>query len=98
MRIKTYGTEYLVYLKRGNDTQTVEIIEATGDNEIKGLIDTTFKGRLYNSSDNAPFVRIVVKRLDQIKKVSEVVLKRRCFNLSPRQARIELENAIRMAQ
>lgn len=99
MRIKTYGTEYLIYLRRGDDTQTVEIVEATGDKEVKNLIYNTFRGRTQEpKSGNAPFTKILVKRLNTIKKESEVVIKTRCYNYSPRQARIELENAIRMSQ
>lgn len=98
MRLKTYGMEYIVYLRRGNDTQTVEIVEATGDKEVTDLISNTYKGRFNDESGRAPFVKVLVKRVDRVKKEAEVVCKRRIFNLSPRNARIELENAVRMAQ
>ena len=98
MRIKTYGMEYIVYFKRGGDVQVVEIIEATGDKEVKGLFFDTFKGRTYNENPKASFVSVVIKSVDKVKKESKVVLKNRVYNLSPRNARIELENAIRMTQ
>ncbi len=99
MRIKTYGTEYIVYLKRGNDTQTVEIVEASGNREVVDMISRTFKKRLLMPKNSkAPFVKVTVKRLDQIKKVCSYVMNFRIYNLSPRSARLELENAIRMEQ
>lgn len=98
MRLKTYGMEYIVYLRRGDDTQTVEIVEATGDKEVTDLIGNTYKGRFTDESGKAPFVKVLVKRVDRVKKTAEIVCKRRVFNLSPRNARIELENAVRMAQ
>lgn len=97
MKIKTYGIEYIVYLKRGKDVQTVEIIEATGDKEVVSVILGTFKNRL-TCNGNAPFCKIIVKALDQVRKESRLVMTNRVFNLSPRNARIELENAIRMCQ
>lgn len=96
MRLKTYGTEYIVYLRRGDDTQTVEIVEATGDKEVTDLLSSTYKGRFSDSTGKAPFVIILVKRVDRVKKTADIICKRRIFNLSPRNARIELENAVRM--
>lgn len=98
MKIKTYGMEYLVYFRRAKDTQTIEIIEASGDDEVTGLIYSTFRGRLKNNSVDAPFVKVLVKRLDQIKKTSTVIMSMKVYNLSPRNARIEIENAIRQSQ
>lgn len=98
MRLKTYGMEYIVYLRRGDDTQTVEIVESTGDKEVTDLVESTFKGRFFDKSGKAPFVKVLIKRVDRVKREAEVVCKRRIFNLSPRNARIELENAVRMAR
>lgn len=98
MRIKSYGIEYVFYFRRGSDVQTVEVVDASGDKEVKKLFFDTFHGRTHNENPQASFVKVIIKSLDPIKKVAKVVMLNRVYNLSPRNARIELENAIRMTQ
>ncbi len=98
MRIKTYGIEYVVSFRRGLDTQVTEIVDATGDKEVKNLFYNTFKGRTHNENENAPFVKVIIQSVDRVKKEVKVVMKNRIYNLSPRNARIQFENAIRLTQ
>lgn len=78
--------------------QVTEIVEATGDKEVKNLFYDTFKKRTYNENPNAPYVKVIIQSVDRIKKEAKVVMKNRIYNLSPRAARIEFENAIRATQ
>ena len=96
MRIKTYGIEYVVSFRRGTDTQVTEIIEATGDKEVKNLFYDTFKGRTHNENEKAPFVKVIIQCVDRVKKETKVVMKNRIYNLSPRNARIEFQKAIKL--
>lgn len=111
MQIKPiYPKSYIVRYIRGKDEQATEIVDTNAD-EVHGLITETFKGRFAqprNSTGNVPYTIMQVVVLDNIHKRSEISqftytkngkdFKRpfvRIYNLSPREARIEIEKAIR---
>lgn len=111
MQIKPiFPKSYIVRYSRGKDLQTTELVDATSE-EVHKLIADTFKGRFAqprNSTGNVPYTTMQVVVLDNIRKRSEISqftytkngkeFKRpfvRIYNLSPREARIEIEKAIR---
>lgn len=111
MQIKPiYPKSYIVRYIRGKDEQATEIVDTNAD-EVHGLITETFKRRFAhpkNKDCNVPYTTIQVIVLDHIYKRSNVSqftytkngkdFKRpfvRIYNLSPREARIELEKAIK---
>ncbi len=110
MRIKpTFQKSYLVRFKRGDDIQTTEVVETT-EEEIRTLIVTTFKKRLlypsamrYSTQQTAVqlveldyiakqrrFLNFIYTRKGKDEEIRLALIE----NLSPREARIELEKAI----
>jgi hypothetical protein len=98
MEIERKTTSYLIYYSRGKDEQKTTVVGVKTDNELVQFIRTSFKGRFERPAKLSPKdgVSIKIKKLDHINHQVSTVMNTRIYNKSPRQARIELEKAIRI--
>jgi len=111
MKIKpTFPKSYLVRFKRGDDIQTTEVVETT-EEEIRTLIVGTFKKRILYPSARRYSTRQTAVQLVELdyntkqrhicnfiythKGKDEEMPLALIENLSPREARIEIEKSIK---
>lgn len=99
MEIEQRTISYLINFSHGRNTQSTSVVGASGDEDVVKLIRMTFKGRFKRPTALTPKdgVHIVVKKLDHIRHKMSIVTHVKIFNKSVRQARIEVEKAIRIS-
>ena len=97
MEVERRTISYLIFFSQGKKVQRTPVIGVSDDNELPKLIRSTFRGRFQRPSalTYKDGVRIVVKRLDHVKHTVKFILNTVIYNKSVRQARIEVEKAIR---
>lgn len=100
MQIEHKTVSYIILFARGKDRQKTSIVEVSQEKELKDLILSTFKGRFKKPSalSYKDAVTVTISRLDHIKRQVSQILNVKVFNKSVRQARIEVEQAIRQPQ
>lgn len=100
MKIEQKTVSYTISFARGKDRQKTSVVEVSQEKELKDLVLSTFKGRFRKPSalSYKDAVNVTVNRLDHIKHQMSQVLNVKVFNKSVRQARIEVEQAIRQPQ
>lgn len=97
MKVEERTITYQISYSQGKNVQKTSVIDVVGDDEIKSLIISTFRERFKKPEKLAyrDGVRIIVKKLNHVEHTVESVLTRMIYNKSVRQARIEVEKAIR---
>ena len=97
MKVEQRVITYQISYSQGKNVQKTSVTDVSCDNEIKSLITEIFRER-FRKPEKLSYkdgVRIVVKRLNHIEHTVDSVLTRMIYNKSVRQARIEVEKAIR---
>lgn len=95
---KQKSVSYLITFSRKNDRQRTSVVNVDDEKEIESLIRNTFVGR-FKKPDALTCkdgVNIVVHKFDHIKMLQKKIMNTRIYNKSVRQARIEVEKAIRI--
>lgn len=95
MEIERRTISYLIFFSQGKQVQRTPVTGVSCDDELPTLIRSTFKGRFRRPPTLTYGVRIVVKRLDHVKHTVSILMNTVIYNKSVRQARIEVEKAIR---
>jgi len=100
MEIENRTTTYLIFYSRAGNRQRTSVVGVEKEEDLVNIIRTTFKGRFKRPLALSPKdgVSIQVKRLDHVRKSISLVLITRIYNKSVRNARIDLEQAIRRTQ
>lgn len=97
MEVEQRTISYLIFFSQGKHVQRTPVVGVSSDKELTSLIRATFRGRFKRPQalTYKDGVRIVVKRLDHVKHTVSFVMNTVIYNKSVRQARIEVEKAIR---
>jgi hypothetical protein len=97
MQVERRTISYLIFFSQGKHVQRTPVTGVSSDEELPTLIKSTFKGRFRRppALTYKDGVRIVVKRLDHVHHTVTFVMNTVIYNKSVRQARIEVEKAIR---
>jgi len=97
MQVERRTISYLIFFSQGKHVQRTPVTGVYSDEELPTLIRSTFKGRFKRPSalTYKDGVRIAVKRLDHMKHTATFIMNTVIYNKSVRQARIEVEKAIR---
>lgn len=97
MEIEQRTISYLIFFSRGEDRQRTSVVGVSSEEDMVLLIRNTFRGRFKRPQalTQKDGVRIVVKKLDHIRHKISLVMNTKIFNKSVRQAKIEVEKAIR---
>lgn len=97
MQVERRTISYLIFFSQGKHVQKTPVTGVSSDEELPTLIKSTFKGRFRRppALTYKDGVRIVVKRLDNVHHTVTFVMNTVIYNKSVRQARIEVEKAIR---
>lgn len=97
MEFERCTISYMIFFSQRSNTQKIPIAGVGNKNELSSLIRSTFKGRFRKplSLTYKDGVRIVVQQLDHIKHTATSIMNVTVYNKSVRQARIEVEKAIR---
>ena len=97
MEIEQRTVSYLIFFSQGKNRQRTSVVGVSNEEDLVQLIRNTFRGRFKRPPALTPKdgVSIVVKKLDHIRHQISLVMNAKIFNKSVRQARIEVEKAIR---
>lgn len=97
MEIEQRTISYLIFFSQGKNVQRTQVVGVSDEQEIPELIRKTFRGRFKRplALTYKDGVRIVIKRLDHVKHTVSFVMNTVIYNKSVRQARIEVEKAIK---
>ena len=97
MQVERRTISYLIFFSQGKQVQRTPVTGVSSDDELPTLIRSTFRGRFKRppALSYKDGVRIVVKRLDHVQHTVSSVMNTVIYNKSVRQARIEVEKAIR---
>lgn len=97
MEVERRTISYLIIFSQGKQVQRTPVTGVSSEDELPELIRSTFKGRFRRPQalTYKDGVRIVVKRLDHVKHTIHFIMSKVIYNKSVRQARIEVEKAIR---
>lgn len=97
MRVERREISYLIFFSQGKHVQRTPVVGVSDEEDLVLLIRNTFRGRFKRPPALTPKdgVSIVVKKLDHIRHQISLVMNAKIFNKSVRQARIEVEKAIK---
>lgn len=97
MEIEQRTVSYLIFFSQGKNRQRTSVVGVSNEEDLVLLIRNTFRGRFKRppALTYKDGVRIVVKRLDHVHHTVTFIMNTVIYNKSVRQARIEVEKAIR---
>lgn len=97
MEVEQRTISYLIVFSQGKHVQRTPVVGVSNDKELTLLVQETFRGRFRRPSalTYKDGVRIVVKKLNHIQNTVKLVLNTIIYNKSVRQARLEVEKAIK---
>lgn len=97
MEIEQRTVSYLIFFSQGKNRQRTSVVGVSNEEDLVLLIRNTFRGRFKRPQALTckDGVRIVIKKLNHVQHTVKLVLNTIIYNKSVRQARLEIERAIR---
>lgn len=97
MRVERRTISYLIFFSQGKHKQRTPVVGVSSDEELTSLVKDTFRGRFQRPQalTSKDGVRIAIKKLNHVQNTVKLVLNTTIYNKSVRQARLEIERAIR---
>ena len=97
MEVEQRTISYLIFFSQGKHVQRTPVVGVSSDKELTSRVKDTFRGRFKRPQALTckDGVRIVIKKLNHVQHTVKLVLNTIIYNKSVRQARLEIERAIR---
>ena len=97
MEVEQRTISYLIFFSQGKHVQRTPVVGVSSDKELTLLVKDTFRGRFKRPQALTckDGVRIVIKKLNHVQNTVKLVLNTIIYNKSVRQARLEVEKAIK---